>query len=298
MKRALFIWAFAILSFPMSAQFGGLDVEGFIRNPNSNGYYRQQKKEIGNTIRSEVEAQARAKRQSSQSTHTNQAVQSYNNRISIEGQQRMEYYNNPDNYINREITNRKPSLNSASTQSDPLNRSNSNNHGDLRTEPVHSEALTSKSLQMLREANREQFSSGDRKTAIDPNVKVPLFDAPSLGVPLFDAPNLDEKTIAPSVDQSQTPVEEMAMETVYEELTPEQKSMYDKMKKEIIERKELAEYRAEIAGINAGLDKADRVFTLESFNASNFREELKAIEKELLQLDELAREAVRNNRNK
>lgn len=297
MRRIIVVIAFMLLSSVVFAQF----------DPNSS--LGQQQNEIANTIKAEVEAQARKQQTQAQQSQTlmnrnqtqttrQQVIESYNNRISNEGQQRMEYYNNPDNYINREITNRKPSLNSASTQSDPLNRSNSNNHGDLRTEPVHSEALTSKSLQMLREANREQFSSGDRKTAIDPNVKVPLFDAPSLGVPLFDAPNLDEKTIAPSVDQSQTPVEEMAMEAVYEELTPEQKSMYDKMKKEIIERKELAEYRAEIAGINAGLDKADRVFTLESFNASNFREELKAIEKELLQLDELAREAVRNNRNK
>lgn len=181
MKRTLFIWVFAILSLPLSAQFGGLDVEGFISNPNSNSYYRQQKKEIENTIRSEVEAQARANRQSSQSTQTNQsnnnqAVQSYNNRISVEGQQRMEYYNNPDNYIDRSITNRVSSYgnqgNSYRPQSQPK---------DLRTKPVHSERLNSKSLQMLREANREYFSDEGRETAIDPNAQVPLFDAPSLG---------------------------------------------------------------------------------------------------------------------
>lgn len=181
MKRALFIWAFAILSFPMSAQFGGLDVEGFIRNPNSNGYYRQQKKEIGNTIRSEVEAQARAKRQSSQSTHTNQAVQSYNNRISIEGQQRMEYYNNPDNYINRDITNRR------SSYFNNERRSAKSQTRNLGTEPIHSENLNSKSLQSLRETSRDQISPYNNGSEMleneidwDREVYVQLFEKPKL----------------------------------------------------------------------------------------------------------------------
>ena len=178
MKRALFIWVFAILSFPLSAQFGGLDVEGFISNPNSSSYYRQQKKEIGNTIRSEVEAQARAKRQSSQLTQTNQssnnqAVQSYNNRISVEGQQRMEYYNNPDNYINRDITNRR------SSYFNNERRSPRSQTRGLGTEPIHSENLNSKSLQSLREANRSQFSSPDEIDWGRP-VYVQLFDEPNL----------------------------------------------------------------------------------------------------------------------
>lgn len=283
MKRIMIVWAFALLSLPLFAQFGGIDVEGMVHNPNQ--YLGKQQKEIGNTIRSEVEAQARAKRQASQ-TSNNPAVQNYNNRISAEGQQRMEYYNNPDNYIDRSVTNRGSSYNSNELRSlSPQTR-------DLRTEPIHSEALNSKSLQMLREANREQFSSGDRETAIDPSAEVPLFEAPSLG----------DKSEAPTVDQSQTPVEEMDMEAVYEELTPGQKAVYDRMKKEIFEQKEDELYKAEVwADMAKETVRKDEAAAGAGFAIKAEKMKEKAISKakdRLRELDELAREAVRNNRKK
>lgn len=187
MKRKLFIWAFAILSLPLSAQFGGIDVESMVHN--SNQYIGQQQNEIGSIIKSDVEAQIRQRqaqtvqnqqtqlRQQQTRTTQQQALENFNSRISAEGQQRMEYYSNPDNYIDRSITNRRPSFNTNST-----NRYNSSNQPrDLRTRPVHSEELTSKSLQMLREANGNYFSDENREVTIDHNARVQLFDAPSLG---------------------------------------------------------------------------------------------------------------------
>lgn len=165
-------------------------------------YLRQQQKEIANTIRPEIEAQARqnmpktqqnqpqanqsqiqlGQRQTQVQVNQQQAIENFNSRISNEGEQRMEYYNNPDNYIDRSITNRKSSLNNTNSQVNSPNRYNSpNQYNDLRTRPIHSEELTSKSLQMLREANREYFSNEDREEIINPNAQVPLFDAPSLG---------------------------------------------------------------------------------------------------------------------
>lgn len=157
-------------------------------------YLNQQQKEIGSIIKAEVEAQARknqAKAQQSQ-TQTNQsqtqtrqnqtqtaqqqAIESYTTKMSFEGQVRMEQLNNPEVYIDRSITNR------SSSAVFPDDRYNTQHQPrDIRREPIHSENLNSKSLQLLREANREYFSDEDRETTIDPNARVPLFDAPSLG---------------------------------------------------------------------------------------------------------------------
>ncbi len=187
----MIILVLALLSLPLFSQFGGIDVEGIVHNPNQ--YIGQQQKEIANTIMPELEAQARAQAmkdlekqrqsqgqmqtvQSSSQTAQQRIIQDFNNRISNEGQQRMEYYNNPDNYIDRSITNRGSSYGNQGGSYKPQSQAR-----DLRTNPVHSESLNSKSLQMLREANREYFSDEGRETAIDPNAEVPLFDAPSLG---------------------------------------------------------------------------------------------------------------------
>ena len=232
--RRIVVIVFMLLSSVAFAQF----------DPNSS--LGQQQNEIANTVKAEVEAQARKQQTQAQQSQTlmnrnqtqttrQQVIESYNNRISNEGQQRMEYYNNPENYINRSVTNRSSSY----TNTNNDRQSSSRPTRDLRTQPVHSEELNSKSLQMLREANREYFSSEDRETAIDPQAQVSLFDAPSLDAPLFDAPNLGEKT-----------VEEMDMEAVYAELSPEDRAIYDKRKKEILDRLELAEYQNQIAEYN------------------------------------------------
>lgn len=179
-----------MLSSVVFAQFGGLDVEGIISNPNN--YLGQQQKEIKNAIMPELEAQAKAqamkdlekRRQNQGQMQTGQnraqvarqqSIENYNNRMSAQGQQRMEYYNNPDNYIDRSVTNRSTSAIIPDERYYEQSQST-----DLRTKPVHSENLNSKSLQTLREANREYFSKEEGKYTIDPDARVPLFDAPSL----------------------------------------------------------------------------------------------------------------------
>lgn len=195
MKKTIIVIACMMLPLASFAQFEGVEW----------GQYQQEQKELKNIIESEVKAQIRqqqAKANQSQTpmmrsqtqttqiqtqTVRQQALENFNNRISNEGQIRMEHINNPDVYIDRSLTNRKPSLNqtnphNTNSQVNAPNRYNSQNQpNDLRTRPVHSEELTSKSLQMLREANREYFSNEDRETTINPNAIVPLFDAPSLG---------------------------------------------------------------------------------------------------------------------
>lgn len=289
MKRLPIIIAFMMLSLLSFAQ---LEIDY--------NYLNQQQKEIGSIIKADVEAQARQNMLKAQQNQTQlgqgqtqtrqgqtsqqQAIQDFNNRISIEGQQRMEYYNNPDNYIDRSITNR------SSSAIIPDERYNTQNQPrDIRREPIHSENLTSKSLQMLREANREYFSNEDNETAIDPNARVPLFDAPSL-----DAP-------------STTPVEIMDMEAVYAELSPKQKETYDKKKKEIIERKEKDLLRAEVffeiskeiksEMFGSGIPDVAGVFY--AIMAENIKEKAIAREQEeLCQLHTSARETVRNKRKK
>lgn len=159
----------------------------------------QQQKEIENIIRPEIEARLKTLKAQQNQTQTNQnqtqpnqnqiqlrhnqtqttqqqAIENYTNKMSIEGQIRMEQINNPDTYIDRGVTNR------GSSAVFPDDRNYQQNQPrDLRTEPIHSESLTSKSLQMLREANREYFSNEDREVMINPNAYVQLFDAPSLG---------------------------------------------------------------------------------------------------------------------
>jgi hypothetical protein len=303
MKKTIIIIVCMMLPLASFAQFEGVDW----------GQYQQEQKELKNIIESEVKAQIRQQQtkanqsqtpmmrsqtqttQSQTQTVRQQALENFNNRISNEGQIRMGHINNPDVYIDRSITNMKPSLNANSTNS--TSRYNSpNQSSDLRTRPVHSEELTSKSLQMLHEANREYFSNEDRETTINPNAIVPLFDAPSLGVPLFESSSVGEK-----------PVEEMDMETVYAELSPEQKSVYDKMKKEIldriVDRQEFVEYQDQIAYYNnlfndSGFDGAQSAVIRNSFQKHEAKKELDKAKKELQELEEWAKEAVRNNRSK
>lgn len=195
MKKAIIVIVCMMLSTASSAQDWG--------------QYQQDQKELKSAIEADIKAQIREKMKQQQAleqqnqpqmfqnqiqssqrqsqTTQQQALQDFNNRISSQGQQRMEYYNNPDNYIDRSATNRRSILNNSNShntnsQVNIPNRYNPQNQsGDLRVRPVHSEELTSKSLQMLHEANRDYFSNEDRETTIDPNAEVPLFDAPSLG---------------------------------------------------------------------------------------------------------------------
>lgn len=192
MKKTTFVIALMMLSL---TSFGQLDVDY--------NYLRQQQKEIANSIMPELEAQIRAQVmkdlekqrqnqgqiqtvQGSSQTAQQRILQDFNNRISAEGQQRMEYYNTPDNYIDRSITNRGSSY---SNQGGSYR--SQNQPRDLRTQQIHSESLNSKSLQMLREANREQFSNDDNERTIDPNAQVPLFEAPTLDYRGFGNPDIN-----------------------------------------------------------------------------------------------------------
>lgn len=179
MNKITIIIALTMLSLTSFAQLDGDFVEGMVHNPNK--YLGQQQKEISNTIESEIKAQIR---QQQKQAAKQQAIENYNNKMHTDGQNRMEYYNNPDNYINRDITNRGSSY----TTNEP--RSSNPQTRDLRTEPIHSENLNSKSLQMLREANKGLFSNEDREITINPNARVQLFDAPSLEYkPYLDKPD-------------------------------------------------------------------------------------------------------------
>lgn len=280
MKRITIIIACMILSL---ASFAQLEIDY--------NYLNQQQKEIGSIIKAEVEAQARKQKAQTQQgqiqtsqgqaqTTQQQAIESYINKMSIEGQIRMEQINNPDAYIDRSITNRGSSALFPDDRNYQQNQTRA-----IRKEPIHSESLTSKSLQMLREANREYFSNEDHETTIDPNTQIPLFDAPSLGVPLWQ--DLEE---------------EMDMETIYSELSPGQKATYDKMKKEILERKENAEYRLEIAKIDSfwptDFDTPRYEIIRNSFIKYEAEKEIQKAEEDLKELEKLAREAVRNKQKK
>ena len=282
MKRFTIVMACMMLSSVVIAQHF---------DPNS--YWGQQQIEIGNTIQSEVEAQVRQQqskaKQSQTQTQTQttnqQALENFNNWISAEGQRRMEYYNNPDIYIDRSITNRKPSINSSNQNSISSGHNPQSQRRDLRTEPVHSENLNSKSLQMLREANREYFSNEHREETINPNAQVPLFDAPSLGVPLW-----------------QELEEEMDMEAVYSELSPEQKATYDKKKKEIMEHIENLEFEAKIARFDAGIDRAVEenggATLYDNLRWYKCKEKIAQEEEKLRQLDDSARRIVQKKLKK
>lgn len=192
MKRIILVIELMVLSLTSFAQFE-IDYEDWNRN----------QKELSKSIRSEIEAQIRqqqAQQQRAQQQQAQiakqQAVQDFNNRISDEGQQRMEYNNNPDYYIDRSITNRNAS---SIISNDRYNRQNQTR--DLRTEPVHSDNLNSKSLQMLREANRAYFSNEDKDVTINPNASVPLFEAPKLGDD-YPISNADLGTVQQYFDNS------------------------------------------------------------------------------------------------
>ena len=187
MKKIFIIIALIMLSLASYAQF---ELNGQVYNlPEYN--------EIYNDIYPEIEAQARQefynwKKSQSQTnqrqtrTTQQQAIQNYNNRISTEGQVRMEHLNNPDVYIDREITNR-----STSPIVIPDDRYNQpTQQYDLMTRPIHSEGL-SQSLQMLREANREFFLNRNSETTFNTNAQVPLFEAPTLDYRGFGNPDIN-----------------------------------------------------------------------------------------------------------
>ena len=98
-----------------------------------------------------------------------------------------------------------------------------------------------------------------------------------------------------------TPIKYMDNDAVYAELSPEQKTTYDKLKKDILERKENAEYRKTIAGINNFFDSDfETPRNVSSRNDSQIYEankEIKETEGALQKLEKWAKEAVRNNRN-
>lgn len=109
------------------------------------------------------------------------------------------------------------------------------------------------------------------------------------------------KEPATSSAQSPIPVEDMDMEAIYAELSPEKKEIYDRLKKEIIERKEKALLKSEItAGLSKemGWDGAKWSSAYYGYKAESIKEDAIAKAKdELLKLDEMAKEAVRNMRN-
>lgn len=177
MKKVLIVLACVLFSSVAFAQLDGDFVEGVVHNPNK--YLGKQQKAIGNTIRGEVEAQVR--QQQAQAARQ-QAVQNFNNRISAEGQSRMEYYNNPNNYIDRSITNRSSSAIFPDDRHNPQNQPK-----DLRSTAINSESLTSKSLQSLRETSRDQISPYNNGSEMleneidwDREVYVQLFEKPKL----------------------------------------------------------------------------------------------------------------------
>ena len=209
----------ALLMFSL-ASFGQFEIDY--------DYLRQQQKEIANSIRPELEAQIRAQvmkdlekrrqnqdqmqsTQSTTQTARQQSLQDFNNRITTEGQQRMEYYNNPDNYIDRSITNRSTTYGSRDAGYRPQSQPR-----DLRTRPVHSENLNSKSLQMLREANREYFSNEDGEPTIAPDSQVPLFEAPSLGE--YPMKSIEDKEMSQRASLSKDGEIWDEMRTIFDEI--------------------------------------------------------------------------------
>ncbi len=97
-----------------------------------------------------------------------------------------------------------------------------------------------------------------------------------------------------------TPVEEMAPDAVYAELSPEQQAIYDNMKKDILLRKEHGVFRADDIErmSNEMRGEAKYAAAVHAIRAEFAREKaIAGAEEELQKLDELAREGVRNIRN-
>ena len=195
MKRATLFIAFMVFSVTLSAQIQGDFDNGFTID---RSYYNNQLRDLRSQINSELRngnAPTETRQQfnnaidqiesnmnninygSGTGAVQRQQVQNYNNKISNENQQRMVQYNNPQYYTDRSITNTGTQGISAD---DRYRQPNNYYSGNIRTQPIHSENLDSKSLQMLREANSDYFSNGNTDLTIDPNATVPLFDAPSL----------------------------------------------------------------------------------------------------------------------
>lgn len=245
MKKIIGIIALMLLSLSSFAQFDPETQLGIEYN-NLNQKVKQQQNEIGKTIRSEVEAQIR---QQQKQAAKQQAIENYNNKISAEGQSRMEYYNNPNNYIDRSITNRGSSYTTNEL------RSSSPQARDLRTEPIHSENLNSKSLQMLHEANRDYFSNGEGGITIDPNARVQLFDAPSLGEykPLEKKPSRVQQILK---EQARKKAERKALEN------------------EVAVRNDLIDLTKDVVDLMGGVMFDDAVIALEDVNLFGLELEL------------------------
>ena len=98
-----------------------------------------------------------------------------------------------------------------------------------------------------------------------------------------------------------TPIRQMDNDAVYAELSPEQKTTYDKLKKEILERKENAEFHKKIAKKNAfwdaDFDTPQNVRNRDYSQIYEADKEIKKAEEDLEKLAKGAREALRNYRN-
>ncbi len=97
-----------------------------------------------------------------------------------------------------------------------------------------------------------------------------------------------------------TSIRHMDNEAVYAELSPEQKTTYDKLKNEILERKEDAEYQKTIANIDKlETEMATPLHSISSVSSRRYEadKEIKKTKEDFQELEKWAREAVRNNRN-
>ena len=97
-----------------------------------------------------------------------------------------------------------------------------------------------------------------------------------------------------------TPIKYMDNEEVYAELSPEQKTTYDTLKNEILERKEDAEYLKTIANIDKlETEMATPLHSISSISSRRYEadKEIKKAEVDFKELEKWAKEAVRNNRN-
>lgn len=100
------------------------------------------------------------------------------------------------------------------------------------------------------------------------------------------------KEPATSSAQSPIPMEDMDIEAIYAELSPEKRAIYDRLKKEIIERKEEALFKSEITANlskEMGWDSAKWSSAYYGYKAESMKEDAIAkAEEELQKLDELA----------
>lgn len=125
----------------------------------------------------------------------------------------------------------------------------------------------------------------------------PIVLNPDATVKIPDRPQSEIDMAIPPVE-----VEKMDMDAVYAELSPEQRSTFNKLKKEILERKEKAEYQIEIAKINsfwdADFDTPQHVRNKNWSIMYEAKKEIQKADEDLKELEEMAREGLRNLRNR